>query len=871
MLPYRPPHQRQPFAARVRFACTALALVSCAACDPTSDSRVSPSPLQAASVAAPVVYGDDDRSDWFAHPDEALRALTEASIVALIRPRNLDESDPGDVRITSRLLGPSRDLCEDERFYDQPRAANCSGTLVDSDLVLTAGHCVDDLDDCRNYRFVFDYLYEAEGALRTIVAAEDVYRCAELVVRRDSGGVDYAIVRLDRPVHESHAPAPVRAGGGPMAAGDEVTVIGFGSGIPAKIDDGGAVLDPRARRLDYFVATTDTFGGNSGSGVFDSDTLELVGVLVRGETDYVEDDDAGCTRVNVLPADGGEDGGEDIVYAANAVEAYCASGRGGVLCEGPGGWCRACTEDDACVTGWSCAPAPHAPGSAWCGPPCGSDDECRLDHACVEGSCRPLLQQRCIEGQPWSVDACGLRLEQLDECGADELCASGACVAAGEGNDCGRAASLGRVEPGTTRRVTGVVDEHYSDVFRGSCGGEGPDRVYAFELAEPARVVATATGFDTLLHLRATCDDAESELACVDDSSPPGSRGARVTAELGPGTWWLVADAYQANPSGTPTLALELEVQTLCDCRAGERRCAGTVAETCESAGELCPEWRGTRCASHQTCVVDRCAARGPWDTCADTRRIPAVSASYGGDLSFGAGDDARASCGGEGGDVVLEFRLDEPTRVEVAIAGALVHLRAACEDPDSEVACGGPIAGAPAFVAELPEGAWFLFVDAPSPSEAQGWELALDFEPSCQDECALDDPPSCADGGERRCGDFDADSCSELGPARACGPGFECIDGAGCVASPPDRDAGLDGSGSPDAGDGGGDDAGQDSGARGPGRSRGCASSAFGDGRSTGRSTGSAAPWSAAALLLFVSASRARGRRRGVVLTGAR
>ena len=43
--------------------------------------------------------------------------------------------------------------------------------------------------------------------------------------------------------------------------------MGFPSGI-AKIEDGGIVRSRRASTLDYFTADTDTFGGNSGSGVF---------------------------------------------------------------------------------------------------------------------------------------------------------------------------------------------------------------------------------------------------------------------------------------------------------------------------------------------------------------------------------------------------------------------------------------------------------------------------------------------------------------------------------------------------------------------------------------------------------------------------
>jgi hypothetical protein len=54
----------------------------------------------------------------------------------------------------------------------------------------------------------------------------------------------------------------------------------------------------------FFVATLDTFGGNSGSGVYDDASNKLIGVLVRGEADYKPDQGAHCNRVNQCPSIG---------------------------------------------------------------------------------------------------------------------------------------------------------------------------------------------------------------------------------------------------------------------------------------------------------------------------------------------------------------------------------------------------------------------------------------------------------------------------------------------------------------------------------------------------------------------------------------
>jgi hypothetical protein len=98
-------------------------------------------------------------------------------------------------------------------------------------------------------------------------------------------------------------------------------VIGFGTGLPAKIDVGGAVVDTRSTSLDYFVATLDTFGGNSGSGVFVEvgGNVVHVGVLVRGAQDYAFDETQGCNAVNVIAGCSiGMGCGEDSTYSYHA-------------------------------------------------------------------------------------------------------------------------------------------------------------------------------------------------------------------------------------------------------------------------------------------------------------------------------------------------------------------------------------------------------------------------------------------------------------------------------------------------------------------------------------------------------------------------
>ncbi|MBL9004208.1 MAG: trypsin-like peptidase domain-containing protein [Myxococcales bacterium] len=264
-----------------------------------------------------VIYGADDRADVYAHASPELRTLATQSTVALFATKHLDESNPTAVRVNANSLATQYNLCSTERFRSDPTGALCSGTLIDDDLVLTAGHCITSAADCAKTRFVFRYQNRAANTLESLTS-EDVFGCTALVAHKlgtyAGKQLDYAVVRLDRKATPRFVPAAMRLTNAYMGAGEGVSIIGFPSGIPAKIDSGGSIRDPRSAQGDYFVATTDSFRGNSGSGVYVGN--QVAGVLVRGETDYVS---AGsCNVAKVCGATSCR--GEDVQYVQPALE-----------------------------------------------------------------------------------------------------------------------------------------------------------------------------------------------------------------------------------------------------------------------------------------------------------------------------------------------------------------------------------------------------------------------------------------------------------------------------------------------------------------------------------------------------------------------
>lgn len=274
------------------------------------------------------VNGEDDRLDYFELSDERLRAGMQRSTVGLTADRLSDLIAAGNTGALP-TWGELDQLCAGEPFADQPAAVFCSGVLVDWDLVLTSGHCVD-VVPVSSLRVVFGYYYEAEGEL---AASEDtIYGVSEVITGQDDGlesdRLDFAWLRLRDAVRPPHHPSPIYAHAPAVDVGDPIINVSAGGGVPLKFDGGGRVQDVRAGVADYFVADTDTSQGSSGSPAYDGD-FSVVGTLARGAPDFVPSDQ-GClvTGRSLDPAEAIE----EFTFAHRAVEALCETGAESALC-----------------------------------------------------------------------------------------------------------------------------------------------------------------------------------------------------------------------------------------------------------------------------------------------------------------------------------------------------------------------------------------------------------------------------------------------------------------------------------------------------------------------------------------------------------
>ena len=249
-----------------------------------------------------VIYGVDDRMDLY----ELERILANAdSVVSLFKADRVVENGDGTATLqtTPFTTRSGLPLCANEPFRGQPLGGFCSGVLVAPDVVATAGHCVNE-NSLAGVRFVFGFRMLNESEARTTIDNNEIYRGVELLGwRLDDDGTDWALVRLDRPV-TGHNIASIRREG-EIEDGEGIYVVGHPVGMPAKYAPGSEVRDNTPGP--FFVANLDTYGGNSGSPVFNRETHDVEGLLVRGEQDFMRVGD--CATSNVCPDTGcrGED------------------------------------------------------------------------------------------------------------------------------------------------------------------------------------------------------------------------------------------------------------------------------------------------------------------------------------------------------------------------------------------------------------------------------------------------------------------------------------------------------------------------------------------------------------------------------------
>lgn len=256
------------------------------------------------------IYEGDDRANYYDASPELKYAAQSTAV--MVRNNDIIPLTKETVALPDRRIG----LCPGERFSAEPAPGYCTAFRIGENILGTAGHCIQHQADCDSFSFVFGFRYNYQNdSPRMDIQKKNIFECKSIKARKldKKSGEDWAIIEVDKTI-PAEIPTVELATEVPPAAGANVTAIGYPSGLPVKIAKNGIV---RKSNDYYFVATTDTFGGNSGSPVFDTDAIEkkgkllVRGVLVRGENDY--DIINGCRKTKICKKH--ECSGEDITHA----------------------------------------------------------------------------------------------------------------------------------------------------------------------------------------------------------------------------------------------------------------------------------------------------------------------------------------------------------------------------------------------------------------------------------------------------------------------------------------------------------------------------------------------------------------------------
>lgn len=232
---------------------------------------------------AQTIYGVDSRTEISEVRHEEIRRWIPFT-VALVENQDLVAGVEG-FWGRQKSLGEEYGLCRQERFFDQPTLSFCTGFRMSANWIVTAKHCVEDLS-CAEFKIVDNFSSDKRFTL--FFSQQEVQSCKEIRVSKKH---DLAFLRMEE-------------SGASWRSDDRFKVIldhqlqknpigfeilGYPLGLPMKWAEGTLI----SKQRDHFLASIDSYEGNSGSPIFDKKG-RLAGILLGGEEDFDEKESEAC-------------------------------------------------------------------------------------------------------------------------------------------------------------------------------------------------------------------------------------------------------------------------------------------------------------------------------------------------------------------------------------------------------------------------------------------------------------------------------------------------------------------------------------------------------------------------------------------------
>lgn len=205
-------------------------------------------------------------------------------------------------------------ICPDSKYAEQQSASSLgTGFFIKPEIIATAAHVVyppfpnlaanassnagEPAHDINEFRFITNIKVTTAHARddKILVPSDDIYKPVKqdalLASNWASLGADWALVKVEKangkPIGKEDKNTRTVVGyQSKVKEGDDVYCLGHGFGLPLKIALKGTVaVAPGCG--EHFDCDLDVFSGNSGSPVFNADNHRVVGILIRGERNFI--------------------------------------------------------------------------------------------------------------------------------------------------------------------------------------------------------------------------------------------------------------------------------------------------------------------------------------------------------------------------------------------------------------------------------------------------------------------------------------------------------------------------------------------------------------------------------------------------------
>lgn len=243
------------------------------------------SPQAFAKKGQKAIYGTFDNEFISMNTPQKIKEMA-TGISYLVDKRLVSHQSATQSVIYGQSLREQDNLCSDEKFSENLTAGFCTGFLVGKDIIVTAGHCVNEESKCKNTSFVFGVNNAKEGNTKFSILRSNIYSCKKILTSFYKKGTpyDYAIIQLDREVKYRHV--FVLGDDNKVTEKSKVAMLGHPNGLALTYSAPAPVT--QTWDTNVFRTTLDSFSGNSGSPVFDLATEKVMGILTGGQNDFEE-------------------------------------------------------------------------------------------------------------------------------------------------------------------------------------------------------------------------------------------------------------------------------------------------------------------------------------------------------------------------------------------------------------------------------------------------------------------------------------------------------------------------------------------------------------------------------------------------------